>query len=57
MIFCGYKSKDVIWFRVLGYGLSIKRTPMLFSERNKYKRTIRLGFGWRLSVLKKKGYK
>lgn len=35
-----------------GYGLSLKRTQLLFSERYGYKKYFKLPFGWRLMVLK-----
>jgi hypothetical protein len=50
----GYISRNLVWCRLWsnGYGLCVKRTPPLFSERNGYRRTYRLGFGWRLEWLK-----
>lgn len=49
-----YISSDVRWFRFgrNGYGLSLKRTSMLFSERNGYDKYLKLPFGWRLKLLK-----
>ena len=50
----GYISNTLIWIRV-GYfkhGIAIKKTPMLFSERNGYTKFIPLWFGWRVSILK-----
>jgi len=46
-------SKDVIWFRwhSTREGWSIKRTPMLFSERMGKTITKPLIFGWRLQKL------
>lgn len=49
-----YFSKDLIWWRPFGgRGICIKRTKPLFSERNGYSKTYRLGFGWRLAFLPK----
>lgn len=52
--FYGFLSKDLYWVRVrgIGYGLSLKRTPPLFSERNGYVKTLPLPFGWRVAILK-----
>ena len=48
-----YISRDVVWFRILGYGMHIKlaRSPMLFSERNGYTKTWTL-FRLRFKLLK-----
>jgi hypothetical protein len=53
-ILYGHISKDVIWFRIGGInrGVSIKRTPMLFSEKFGSTKTTPLPFGWRLLALK-----
>lgn len=53
-IFCSYKSDKGFWFRVFGYGLNFTQSwrPMLFSERNGYKKYITL-FGWRITWLRK----
>ena len=50
----GYISWDVIWVRFWpdGRGVSLKRTPMLFSERSGHTKFLQLGFGWRVSILK-----
>jgi hypothetical protein len=44
-------SKDVFWVRLFGRGFSIKRTPMLFSERAGHTKTYRLICGWRVVFL------
>jgi hypothetical protein len=39
---CNHESG--FYFRVLGYGLAVERDmPMLFSERNGYRRALRIG--------------
>ena len=52
--FYGFICKELIWVRVggRGYGLAIKKTPILFSERYGYVKYWRLPFGWRLVILK-----
>jgi hypothetical protein len=52
---CGYISGKLLWFRLWAtrYGVCVKRTPMLFSERSGLRKTYRLGFGWRLILLKR----
>jgi hypothetical protein len=54
---CGFVSRDLVWLRLWenGYGLCVKRTSTLFSERYGYQKTYRIGFGWRLNVLQR-GY-
>jgi hypothetical protein len=47
-----YFSKNLMWVRFSFGGFSIKRTPPLFSERNRYRKTYPLIFGWRLEFLK-----
>ena len=53
-LFSCHISSDTIWIRIPahGYGLTIKKTDLLFSERNGYKKYLKLPFGWRLSLLK-----
>lgn len=53
-LFSYYKDSDCMWFRFgrNGYGASIKRTEMLFSERYGYRKYLKLPFGWRLTLLK-----
>lgn len=53
-LFFYYKDPDCIWFRLgrNGYGLSIKRTEMLFSERYGNRKYLKLPFGWRLALVK-----
>ena len=50
---CGYVSRDLVWCRLWegGYGVCVKRTPPLFSERSGSQKTYRIGFGWRLGLL------
>jgi hypothetical protein len=50
---CAYMSSDVVWLRLWehGYGICLKRTPLLFSERYGYRKTYKIGFGWRVSFL------
>ena len=52
----GYLSNDLKWIRIrwLNYGIAIKKTPLLFSERNLYTWYLPLPFGWRLTILKAK---
>lgn len=43
------------WFRIFGIGLyakDIRRHPLLFSERNGYRRYIRLG-AWVIGILRR----
>jgi hypothetical protein len=51
-----YFSKNLLWVRFYFGGFSIKRTPPLFSERNKYRKTYPLIFGWRFKLLKGDNY-
>jgi hypothetical protein len=53
-IIYGWNSKDVHWFRLsrLNYGLCLKRTKKLFSERYGYTKYMSLPFGWRITILK-----
>lgn len=46
-------GKDIMWMRVFGRGFCVTRMPMLFSERYGYKWYVRVGFGWRLQLLRK----
>jgi len=48
-----YIGRDIHWFRFRCIGFSIKRTPLVFSERNGYTKYWRLPFGWRLSKLRR----
>jgi hypothetical protein len=50
----GLKTRELVWvrFRWGHYGISIKKTPKLFSERYGYVKYLPLPFGWRLQVLK-----
>jgi len=52
-IFCGMVQKGQWWFRVLGVGLSWKDArihPLMFSERNGYRKGLRLG-AWQFHFL------
>ena len=45
-IFSSYNSNGMLWFRIFGYGLSIKNMDihrLLFSERLGYTKTLRIG--------------
>jgi len=50
----GLVAKNLIWIRFfLGHwGICIKRTPLVFSERYGYKKYIPLPGGWRIGFLK-----
>ncbi len=52
-VLCGQWSKGHGWFRFgrKGFGLCVKNTEPLFSERYGYIRTLKLGFGWRLQFI------
>lgn len=52
--FYGLVGKDLIWIRMqkVGWGISIKKTEKLFSERNGYVKSLPIGFGWRITILK-----
>lgn len=54
--FIGFSSglKGGSWgFRIMGYGLLLKApwNAQLFSERYGYRKTVNLGFGWRIWLL------
>jgi len=54
-IFCSYKEKGFLWFRIFGYGLLFKNIPihgLLFSERNGYKKVFKIG-KWQIRTLNK----
>jgi len=38
------------WFRICGYGLAVSTMTPMFSERNGYRRTVRI-FGVKLEAL------
>ena len=46
-LFCFHKNYDQFWFRIFGYGISFEKTRLNFSERNGYKKILKLPFGWR----------
>ena len=50
----GLIAKDLIWIRFCfgHWGIAVKRTPKLFSERYGYTKTIPLPRGWRIGFLK-----
>jgi len=54
----GLVSNNLIWIRLrwAGWGIAIKRTPKLFSERYGYVKSIPLFCGWRIGILKAKSY-
>ena len=50
-----YKGPEIFWFRILGYGLSIrtlKHGHVPFSIRYGYRKTYKL-FGYRIELLKR----
>jgi hypothetical protein len=52
-VLCGVFSKSIFWVRVFGVGISGKNTvthPLLFSQRNGYKKYLRVG-EWVFSYL------
>lgn len=39
-----YRSKDLFWIRFFGHGFYVKKqSTMLFSERNGFKKGLRIG--------------
>lgn len=45
-VFCSYKTNGLFWFRIFGRGLCIKNVnkhPLTFSQRNGYRKVIRIG--------------
>lgn len=44
---CGF------WFRIFGYGLSFSNSQLTFSERNGYKKFLKLPCGFRCNILKR----
>ena len=47
----GLIEKDIIWFRIAGYGLRLSKGEPLFSERNGLRKSINI-LGWRVMLLK-----
>lgn len=49
-----YLSSKVCWIRISsdGYGLSLKNTRLLFSEKYGYRKSLKLPFGWRLMIIR-----
>lgn len=58
-LFCYHFGTYGFWFRILGYGLSFRspKMPILFSERNGYKKSVKLPYGWRICYLPKDDFK
>lgn len=52
--FCWYKDDEHFWFRILGYGLSFTKSRLSFSERNGYKRVVKISKNWRVNILKRR---
>lgn len=53
-LFSKYKSDGFWWFRIFGYGLcgkDLTKHFLLFSERNGYTKTLRIG-KWSITILK-----
>ncbi len=50
-IFSYYISKDLCWFKIYKWGISISREPLRFSERNGYTKYLKLPFGWRATIM------
>jgi hypothetical protein len=53
LFFCAYWQRNSFWFRIFGYGLRgnrINEYPIMFSERNGYTKTIKLG-NWSFKYL------
>lgn len=46
-----------LWFRPFGRGVAVTNGPLLFSERYGYAKFLRLPFGWRAKLLKKRALK
>ena len=49
--FCGYNGKDIKCFRIFGYGIYITKSYLNFSERNGYKKIIKISPKWRIRFL------
>ena len=54
----GFTSKNFKWIRIgwIKYGIVLKKTPLLFSERYGYTKYLKLPFCWRIEILKANGY-
>jgi hypothetical protein len=53
-VFSGYRSKGFFWFRIFGYGFTIKNnkhTPLTFSQRFGYRKYLKIG-DWVITFLK-----
>ncbi len=48
-----YADKNCFALRLFGWGVQLKNTKPLFSERNGYVKTYWLPFGWRSRFLKR----
>lgn len=45
------------WFRIFwGYGLHFTNARLNFSERNGYEKINKIGFGWRIKIIKPRTY-
>ena len=44
--------KGGFWFRLFGYGLSVNDIKPTFSERNGYRKSIRLPMGYKATFLR-----
>lgn len=47
-----YIASTLVWLRCGKHILVISRAPLLFSERNGYKKYKKLWFGWRIMDVK-----
>ena len=49
-IICGYWCAEGGWFRFgqKGFGLALTCSRPLFSERNGNRKSLKIGFGWRI---------
>jgi hypothetical protein len=59
-LFSYYKDEEGFWFRfgLRGPGLSFRNRnyEMLFSERNGYRKSLKLPYGWRVLWLPRRKY-
>lgn len=49
-------SGSGFWFRILGYGLHFTNGVLAYSERNGFKKFLKLPFGFRCKFLKREEY-
>ena len=45
-------KRELLYFRVCGYGLSAEAGPKLFSEREGYTKSLRIPGGYRFTILR-----